>query len=527
MLSFTGCAAETAAPRGIGPGAKGAEGKADSSAEATFVDMVFEGRLEFESAWNTEKIVEDQLLYTVGHLNGDRSVGRLDRVELSDVEVTTEGDRMVATYRATLPVAWGLRESVPDTYTFRLPRDMSPSGLERFAEAYGRDCVDSSAHDVTAGIMWYYYRPEAFRCELAEEDVVELTATVTPSDIETTGKFPEYDKVWEDGQLKVVAIFGKYEDGATSNYDAGIRAYNTFLSRMIRDLNDQGLVTEPAEVPDTPGVEMPEVTLRASTSDGRTLEIVTLLVDNVRTAGPEFNARYEGLTPDADLIFYNGHAGLGANNRALARKSEWRPGQYTIVFMNGCDTYAYVDSALWDARAAVNEDDPQGTKYLDVVTNALPSYFSSMPRATIALIEGLMNIEQPQTYEQIFRNIDSSQVVLVSGEHDNAFVPGGGGEPTVWEGLSVEGALSSGGEERYETPVLEAGSYRFSLRGTGDADLYVRIGQAPTAEYYDCRPYRPNSRETCDVEITTPAPVHVMVAGFSTESTFELEAGPL
>ena len=38
----------------------------------------------------------------------------------------------------------------------------------------------------------------------------------------TTGKYPEYDKVWEDGTLRVVAIFGKYEDGATTSSDAGI-----------------------------------------------------------------------------------------------------------------------------------------------------------------------------------------------------------------------------------------------------------------------------------------------------------------
>ena len=66
--------------------------------------------------------------------------------------------------------------------------------------------------------------------------------------IETTGKFPEYHKVWEDNVLRVVAVFGKYEDGATSG-DAGISAFNRFVSLMnsaVRSM--QNVETTPAEV---------------------------------------------------------------------------------------------------------------------------------------------------------------------------------------------------------------------------------------------------------------------------------------
>jgi len=33
--------------------------------------------------------------------------------------------------------------------------------------------------------------------------------------------------------------------------------------------------------------------------------------------------------------------------------------------------------------------------------------------------------------------------------------------------------------------------------GTGDADLYVRYGNSPTATAYDCRPYQTGNAETC------------------------------
>jgi hypothetical protein len=113
----------------------------------------------------------------------------------------------------------------------------------------------------------------------------------------------------------------------------------------------------------------------------------------------------------------------------------WSPGQYTLVFMNGCDTYAYIDSALANAHAAVNPDDPEGTKHLDIVANAMPSFFRSMPQATMALLDGLLDYENPQTFEDILRDIDPAEVALVTGEHDNVYVPGYvPAEPSPFEG---------------------------------------------------------------------------------------------
>jgi hypothetical protein len=59
---------------------KDEDGKADSSAAAIFLDMEFDGQLFTDSSWNAEQTVKDQLLYTIGQLNGKNSVGRLDKV---------------------------------------------------------------------------------------------------------------------------------------------------------------------------------------------------------------------------------------------------------------------------------------------------------------------------------------------------------------------------------------------------------------------------------------------------------------
>ena len=509
---------------------KGSQTKADSSVEAVFVEFEFDGEAFTNSPFNPRGTIDRQLLYTIGHLNGHDSngVGRLDKVQISNIQTESVNGQTRITYHAVLPAAWGFPNDVPQTHTFRLPKDNSFSGQEAFTDKYKDTCVDRFAHDVDSGIMWYYYRPKAFGCTVDAEDVVTVTADVSLSAVNTTGKYPEYHKIWEDDTLRVIAIFGKNEEDATENSDAGISAYNGFTRALKSHLGGLDLVTTPAVVPYSPGADMPDITFHATLDGGKTVEIVAMLIDGVRVAGPEFDARYESLTGDADLIAYSGHSGLGANIRALARKGSWQTGQYSVVYMGGCDTYAYVDSALADAHADVNSDDPTGTKYMDMITNAQPAFFHENPNSVMAFIRGLMRHDDPVTFEQMFRSVDDFQVVLVSGEEDNEFVPGGGNGTVIdnWQGLTSSGTADRNQEFRFQIPGadqrLAAGTYTFEMTGTDDADLYVRVGSAPTTSSYDCRPYLGGSNETCVVDLSSPAAVHVMVRGYANSSDYEL-----
>ena len=40
--------------------------------------------------------------------------------------------------------------------------------------------------------------------------------------------------------------------------------------------------------------------------------------------------------------------------RALVDAGHWVPGKYQILFMNGCDTFAYIDGSLPQQRALLN-----------------------------------------------------------------------------------------------------------------------------------------------------------------------------
>jgi len=508
-----------------GEAVKSDDGKADASELGVFLDATFSGKLVTDSSWNDTQTIQDQLLFTVGQLNGYEAVGRVDKAEITNISKTTlASGKTQITYKAKLPVIWAKRNGMPTGIELRLPLDISFAGQNAFTTKYKANCVDFSAHEVDSGSMFYYFRPFASGCTLAAGDVHAVKATVALSPVATSGKYPEYDKLWEDNTLNVVAIFGKYEDGATSASDAGIDAYNEFVNSMKSELSSHNLTTVPASVPSSPGVGVTDIQFNATLADGKKIQVVALLTDNVNKGLSEtaFRARYESLSTRADFITYNGHAGLGSNIRALAAAGKWVAGQYVVVFMNGCDTFAYIDGSLSSAHQSKNPDDTTGFKYIDIVNNGMPAFFANMAESSLAMFRGFLSYDDPQTYEQIFKHIDDSQLVMVTGEQDNQFTPGGGGNPQPWAGMTESGSLAHNAQKSWMTPVLAAGTYQFAMTGSGDADLYVKVGKAPTLASYDCRPYKTGSNETCKVTLAQPAAIGVMVNGYATSSSFKI-----
>jgi len=85
-------------------------------------------------------------------------------------------------------------------------------------------------------------------------------------------------------------------------------------------------------------------------------------------------------------------------------------------------------------------------------------------------------------------------------------------------------AAATGADNRF-TMEVPAGrtSLSFSISGgTGDADLYVRFGTAPTTTTYDCRPYRNGNTETCTITNIRAGTYHVNVRAYSAYSNVTL-----
>lgn len=496
-----------------------------TSDEATLLVFDFDGELVTAIPSPTSSLtpsllkgqIKAQMLYMVGQLNDVRSVARLDKLQLSNVTATAAGAGLTRIrYHAKLPVAYGSVTNPPASFPVVLPHRIDAAGQASFFNAYSAGCNDLEGAQMSVSNYWYHWRPHASGCTIAAADVVSVTASAAVSTLNTKGKYPEYHRVWEDGALDVLAVFGKYAKGATDGSDAGIAAYNQFVAAVLAQL--PGASVTPATLSGVPGAATPEVVVRATLPDGKIVTVSALLVDEVQSATPAWIRRYGELSTGADLIVYNGHAGLGANVAALARMGNFFPGKYQIVFFDGCDSFAYADDTLATRRAALNPDDPSGTKYMDVVANAMPAYFANMPDATMAMIRALLHPEAPATYSRIFNEISPDHVVVVSGEEDNAFGPSTRLAP-IWSAPTETAFVAKSESVLYTTDLLPAGTYAFQMTADqpfagGDADLRLRPGAAPplTAQF-KCKSYLGNSNEKCILKLTAPAKVFLTVTG--------------
>ena len=491
-----------------------------TSAAATLMNFDFDGQLTAASSSNATGHVRAQLLYTVGVLNGNNGVAQLQKLALTNVTTTYIGGGLYRTkYHAHLPVAWGGKVNLPTSFGLTLPmRSDAPS---TFKAKYGATCNDGEPADVTVDNFWYHYRPRASGCSFAAADVATMTATVTVSNDNSVAKYPEYHKVWEDGRLQIFAIFGKYDVSGKDHSDPGVAAFDELIAAVRAEFPTA--TTFPANLPVDPGTgdKADDVTFELVRSDGTAIAITAILVPSVPSAGAAFNKRYAELATNADLVMYNGHAGLGANVRYLSTLGHWFPGKYQILFMDGCDTFAYIDDTIPKQRAALNADDPTSTKYMDMVSNAMPAYFVSLSGSTMALIRALAAPNAPTSWTNIFRDVDASQVAVVTGDEDNVFTPGY--DPGAsWNGFNQHGVVGYKQTISWTTETLQPGRYVFTTspeqsNSSGDADLRIRVGAPPTiTSTYKCQSYVANSNERCTLKLTSPGQVYISVTGDST-----------
>lgn len=110
-------------------------------------------------------------------------------------------------------------------------------------------------------------------------------------------------------------------------------------------------------------------------------------------------------------------------------------------------------------------------------------------------------------------------------------LPGeGGGSCTTTNclenGVPVADLSGARRSEVFYTIDVPAGSTLTvsSSGGTGDADLYVKAGTAPTTSDWDCRPYKYGNNETCTIAADTAQTYHIMLRGYSAYSGLQLQA---
>lgn len=104
---------------------------------------------------------------------------------------------------------------------------------------------------------------------------------------------------------------------------------------------------------------------------------------------------------------------------------------------------------------------------------------------------------------------------------------GTGGANVLQNGVAVTGLAAAKSAKLNYTVVVPAGAKNLKVAlsgGTGDADLYLKFGAAPTTSSYDCRPYVTGNAETCTVASPQAGTYYVMLNAYAAFSGVTLKA---
>jgi xanthomonalisin len=132
---------------------------------------------------------------------------------------------------------------------------------------------------------------------------------------------------------------------------------------------------------------------------------------------------------------------------------------------------------------------------------------------------GTYTVSETVTDNSGATNAKSSSVTVTSS--------GGGGGNTLQNGVAVTGLSAAKSAKLNYTVAIPSGAKNLKIvisGGSGDADLYVKFGSAPTTSSYDCRPYVTGNSETCSFTTPSTGTYYVMLNGYAAFSGVSLKA---
>jgi serine protease len=92
------------------------------------------------------------------------------------------------------------------------------------------------------------------------------------------------------------------------------------------------------------------------------------------------------------------------------------------------------------------------------------------------------------------------------------------GSNVLENGVTKSSLSANTGEQLSFTMEVPAGATDLTFDmsgGTGDADIYVKFGSAPTSSNYDCRPYKSGNAESCPISSAQAGTYYVNVVAYS------------
>ncbi len=302
------------------------------------------------------------------------------------------------------------------TINFVLPKDPLTIYSKGFPTPSSRKNRCTDEHYNSEGDFWYFWNPYQDGCPISGNDLAAVSAKIKPLPM-TASTYPEYDRLYKDnGNGKILKI--SYLVGVDENFKNGDLGKTTFL-KAFSMLKESGFNVK---------VDEPRVKKLYLTVSGKKTEIEMLLL-NPDTG--DFAIQAVKAMKNSDIFLYDGHSGLGGylNPQRLSDDSgqtlSLPKDKYQIFVFQGCSTYAYYNSAFFNLKKSQN--DPKGTKNLDIITTGIGAAFEVGAAVDVAFINSIAKGER-NSWQQIIRNMrkaegDLSALTHVNGDEDNPKMP--------------------------------------------------------------------------------------------------------
>lgn len=304
-------------------------------------------------------------------------------------------------------------------------------------------CTDSEVTHQTMNLYWYYWDPARPGCDQKEgvhyQNIVITLQKKTPN---LKVSYPEYQnliQVKPGGKILTLTFAFGYVEEVTNplpdqDLDYGMQQYRDFLS-YVRKNSGSVLKETPIYQSEFPGAVNPRKIMGyrfIGYNSGVHLKIDVMAAADV----DQMDIFAKSFAHDHDSFFgWFGHSRLGwgfdSDNLVyyLKRQPQYYSisQQYQIIYWAGCNSYSYYTIPFFELKAN-SQQDPFGTKYLDIISNGLSSYFALNSTNAKIVLRHLINWEKRASYQVILSDLEFAAhrigadriMINVLGDEDNS-----------------------------------------------------------------------------------------------------------
>lgn len=303
-----------------------------------------------------------------------------------------------------------------------------------------KNCTDPNPGHQDVESFWYYWDPERAGCDHQLGTQYQLIKLhFAKKTIQTSNSYPEYPKMIRNNQISMTFGFGYVEDPHEpkpfADADYGMSQFRSFISAVRSELSPYTF----KEIPifENEYLSAPNSTRKIGTRFQFTKQGLQFEVKVVSSGAiDQMELFAKSFSHDHDAFFgWFGHSRVGNGFDAFKFNSlvQQSPAfyqltpEYQMIYWAGCNSYSYYTMPFFDFKSDLLPDDPNGTKSLDIISNALPSYFSLNASNAKVLLSALLYPEKKISYQDIIGKIEKQSyasgiyvLVNVLGDEDNA-----------------------------------------------------------------------------------------------------------